>query len=109
MGGKAVQRGVVALPVRSSHPRHGEPETLQLADDGVADGGGATFRPGPDAPEFEPAAQRARAGTFRYPRDVDRETEAAYKVPDVTILDKLPITATGTVRKGELFDTAQEN
>lgn len=34
---------------------------------------------------------------------------AAYKVPDVTILDELPMTATGKVRKGELFDTAQEN
>jgi acyl-coenzyme A synthetase/AMP-(fatty) acid ligase len=36
------------------------------------------------------------------------ENMAAYKVPSMTIVDVLPMTATGKVHKGELFKRAQE-
>ena len=37
-----------------------------------------------------------------------RENMAGYKVPEVEILDALPMTATGKVRKGDLFTRAQD-
>ncbi len=48
------------------------------------------------------------------PIDVDelrswaRENMAGYKVPDVVVVDALPMTATGKVRKGVLFERAAE-
>ncbi|MDP0397653.1 AMP-binding protein [Tsukamurella strandjordii] len=38
--------------------------------------------------------------------DWSRENMAAYKVPDFVLVDALPMTATGKVRKGELFERA---
>jgi len=48
------------------------------------------------------------------PVDVDeltawaRENMAGYKVPDFVLLDSLPMTATGKVRKGDLFERAAQ-
>ncbi|WP_182358339.1 AMP-binding protein [Tomitella gaofuii] len=36
------------------------------------------------------------------------ENMAGYKVPEVTVLDALPMTATGKVRKGDLFERVQK-
>ncbi|TWS20115.1 hypothetical protein FK529_08280 [Tsukamurella asaccharolytica] len=35
-----------------------------------------------------------------------REKMAGYRVPDFVVVDALPMTATGKVRKGELFERA---
>lgn len=72
-----------------------DPDKGQVAAAFVTLEEGAETAPGPAGAE----ALRAWAA----------ENMAVYKVPEVTILDEMPMTATGKVRKGVLFEKAEGN